>query len=225
MLSFVAICIGTASLAETLSLRTGFPFGNYYFTDVMGPKLFGLPFLLVLAYLGIGYCAWIVALLILGYRDAPLRGTRLVATPLLASFVMLAWDLAMEPHWATVGHAWIWRDGGPFFGVPISNFLGWFLTAYIFFQAFALFLRGPSPPLAPVSRIIWILPVAMYAVCALGNLLIRPLAGTPAVLTDASGHSWQTTDIRAACFLISSLVMFPMALLAGLRTAEANSNQ
>jgi hypothetical protein len=29
-------------------LRTGFPFGHYYFTDVMGPKIFQLPVLLLL---------------------------------------------------------------------------------------------------------------------------------------------------------------------------------
>src|SRR5271156_2178621 len=39
---FAGLSLGIATLLESLSLRTGFPFGHYYFTDVMGPKLFQL---------------------------------------------------------------------------------------------------------------------------------------------------------------------------------------
>src|ERR1700691_4543286 len=69
MLVFTGFCLGVAGVCEQLSLRTGFPFGRYYFTQVMGPKLLGLPLLLVLAYLGIGYCAWVLGLLVLGHGD------------------------------------------------------------------------------------------------------------------------------------------------------------
>ena len=37
MAVFSAICLGVGSCAELLSLRTGFPFGTYHFTAVMGP--------------------------------------------------------------------------------------------------------------------------------------------------------------------------------------------
>jgi hypothetical protein len=36
---FVLCCLGMGTLAESVGLRTGFPFGRYYFTDVMGPKI------------------------------------------------------------------------------------------------------------------------------------------------------------------------------------------
>src|SRR5438874_332731 len=39
---FAAWCLGVGTLAESLSLRTGFPFGRYAFTEVMGPKIFEL---------------------------------------------------------------------------------------------------------------------------------------------------------------------------------------
>ena len=53
-LIFMGLCLGAGSFFESVSLRTGFPFGHYYFTDVMGPKLLKVPVLLVLAYLGRG---------------------------------------------------------------------------------------------------------------------------------------------------------------------------
>ena len=56
ILIFGAFCLGFGGLAEIMSLQTGFPFGRYYFTDVMGPKVFQVPVLLVLAYLGIVTC-------------------------------------------------------------------------------------------------------------------------------------------------------------------------
>ena len=62
ILVFTALCLGFGALFESLSLRTGFPFGHYYFTDVMGPKVMNVPILLVLAYLGIGYLSWVLAL-------------------------------------------------------------------------------------------------------------------------------------------------------------------
>jgi putative membrane protein len=222
ILAFTGFCLGTGALCESLSLRTGIPFGHYYFTDVMGPKLFGLPFLLVLAYLGIGYCSWILALLILKAHDRPLVGTDIAAVPLLASFIMFAWDLSMEPQWATVDRAWIWRDGGPFFGVPVSNFLGWYLTAYLFFQAFALYLRG-RPVRSAISAGLWRMPVGMYSICALGNLLIRPLYGTPVIVADATGQLWRTADIRAVCFMVSLLVMMPFAVIPWLWLAGGGS--
>src|SRR5271163_2879714 len=36
-LVFTILCLGSGTFFESLSLRTGFPFGHYYFTDLMGP--------------------------------------------------------------------------------------------------------------------------------------------------------------------------------------------
>src|ERR1700722_2677263 len=142
MAVFTAFCLGAGALSESLSLRTGFPFGHYYFTGLMGPQLIHVPVLLVLAYLGIGYCSWVLSLLILGFRNQPFAGARVIALPFLASLIMLAWDLSMDAIWSTLDRAWIWRDGGSFYGVPISNFLGWFLAVYVFYQLFALYLKN-----------------------------------------------------------------------------------
>jgi uncharacterized membrane protein len=217
---FAALCLGFGTLAESVSLRTGFPFGHYYFTDVMGPKIFQLPVLLALAYLGIGYIAWILALLILGYVDKPVNGTRVLALPFLASLIMVAWDLSMDPNWSTLDRAWIWQGGGGYFGVPVSNFFGWFLAAYLYYQAFALYCRANPIAAAPSQQHFWLPAILIYAVCALGNLLILKLPMAPPVVTDAAGKRWLTADILASCVLVSLLVMVPFALLAWLKARE-----
>jgi uncharacterized membrane protein len=53
---FATLCLGVGTFFESVSLRTGFPFGHYRFTGLMGPQLFGLPILLALVYVGMGFC-------------------------------------------------------------------------------------------------------------------------------------------------------------------------
>jgi uncharacterized membrane protein len=212
ILIFMGLSLGIGALLESLSLRTGFPFGHYYFTDLMGPKLFQLPVMLALAYVGMGYLSWVVGLLILGHHDEPLDGRRILFLPLIASFVMVAWDLSMDPVWTNLDHAWVWRKGGSFFGVPVSNFLGWYLTVYLFYQAFALYLRGRTVP--PVPRKHWHLPVLFYGASAAGNILLAIPSATPLVVTDASGRQWMTADIIHSCVLVSIFVMGAFTLIA-----------
>jgi Carotenoid biosynthesis protein len=213
MLVFTAFCLSVAGLSESLSLYTGLPFGSYYFTEVMGPKISGLPVLLVLAYLGMAYCSWLLSLLIVGYRK-PITGLRTVIVPLLASSVLLAWDLSMEADWSTVDRAWIWRDGGPYFGVPLTNFIGWYLTAFLFFQGFAFYCRSKAPLPVLVPPIYWRAGIFLYAVCALGNLLVLRLPMAPAVVFDASGKPWITAHVLIADALVSIFLMGLIVLLA-----------
>ena len=49
--------------------------------------------------------------------------------------------LSMDPVWADIDHSWVWQDGGSYYGVPVSNFFGWFFTVF-FYQLFALYLRN-----------------------------------------------------------------------------------
>jgi uncharacterized membrane protein len=194
ILTFTAICVVVGNLAENAGVATGFPFGRYHFTDVMGPKLFHVPVLLGLAYVGMGYVSWMLARLLAGPKP---RG---VLLPLTAAVVMTTWDLSLDPVWSTVLRAWIWLDGGPYFGVPLSNFFGWLLTTYIIYQAFAV--------LAPTTP--WIegrTPAAFYAVSALGNfLLLLPLHRLSTV-ADPAGRIWQVSGIAAACAVVSILML------------------
>ena len=156
---FTMLCLAVGTFFESLSLRTGFPFGHYYFTGVMGPKVFDLPILLALAYVGVGYLAWVVASLLVGARASSGQGTFVL--PWIAAAAMCAWDLAMDPVWANIDHAWVWLDGGGYFGVPFSNYFGWLLTTWVFYQAFALWLRRQEPRVAtsgwdrPGSADVW----------------------------------------------------------------------
>jgi uncharacterized membrane protein len=217
---FIALCLGVGSLFESLSLRTGFPFGRYFFTGLMGPKLFQLPILLVFAYVGMGYLSWIVGMLILGSPARVLTGNKVLLQPLVASFVMVAWDLAMDPVWSNIDHAWVWRNGGAYYGVPLTNFFGWFLTVYVIYQAFAMYLRGRVFTAAP--RDYYPVGILFYAACAAGNVLLAIPSTAGLAVTDATGNTWQISHIVGISILVSVFVMGAFAFIAWARLTLAD---
>jgi uncharacterized membrane protein len=220
ILIFFAVCLVVGNIFENVGVRTGSPFGHYYFTDLMGPKLFVVPIQLGLAYLGMAYLSWTLARLILGGMRNPLEGSRVVTLPLVAAFIMVAWDFSQDPVWSTILHLWIWQQGGAYFGVPASNFFGWFLTVYVFYQLFALYLRGRSMKLEPLPPGYWHVAVLFYAVSAVGNILLAlPLVG-PSVVSDPTGARWRVSDITGTCALVSIFTMGVFAVMAGVRLSE-----
>jgi len=217
MLVFLGICLVVGNIFENLGVLTGFPYGSYYFTDVTGPKLFVVPIFLGLAYVGMAYLSWTLARLILGKSESPLACSQVLTVPPLAGVIMVAWDFCMDPVWSTLLHPWIWRRGGAYFGVPVSNFFGWYLDVFVIYQLFALYLRGRQPAPGPTPASYWRLAVLFYAVSAAGNLLLMiPRAGFE-VVSDAAGTVWRVSDITRATALSSIFTMGAFAMAAWLR--------
>ena len=96
ILVFAAICVVVGNIVENLGVATGFPFGRYYFVELMGPKVFHVPVLLGLAYIGMAYVSWMLASLILKTPPSPATTRSIIAIPLLASLIMTTWDLAQD---------------------------------------------------------------------------------------------------------------------------------
>jgi putative membrane protein len=216
---FTAICLVVSNAFENLSIFSGFPFGHYHYSDALGLKLFQVPVLIGLAYLGMGYLSWTVARLIVDGRQA--GANRLVAVPVVASFIMVSWDLTLDPVASTIGHSWIWRDGGAYFGVPVSNFLGWYLTVFVFFQLFALSLVRHPPRPAPGQASFWWPGWIMFAESILRPVLTALFhpAG-PSTVTDAGGVTWNVAALYGTCALAAIFAMGAFAVLALLQLSE-----
>jgi putative membrane protein len=221
ILAFAFISVVIGNLVENFGVMTGFPFGRYYFTSGMGPKFLLVPILMGPAYLGMGYVAWTLARLILETDAAQdiLAGSRVVMLPLAASFLMVGWDLTMDPALSTIGHYWIWLRGGPYFGVPVSNFVGWYLTNYIIYQFFALYLRQRWLDSGAMPAGYWRPAVILYAIAAAGAI-VRAIPASTLAVADASGTSWKVADINQACALVSVLTMGSFVLLASVRLSQ-----
>src|SRR6266567_3057186 len=198
---------------------------SYFF--VIGPKLFLVPLLIGPAYFGTGYLAWVLATVLIG--DVRPKGSWFTtfAVPFIASFMMVAWDLGMDPTSSTIRHLWIWEQGGGYFGVPLTNYLGWFFTVYVFFQFFALYLRfrkasrnGEEPTL---PRSYYAQAIVMYAVIGLVIVVNYVVGSTNMAITDAVGIVWQTSSIAEAEATVSIFTLLFAAALSAVKLLQASA--
>ena len=224
ILVFAGICLAIGGTMESIGVWTGFPYGHYEFLPLMGPQLLRVPILLGLAYIGMAYVSWTVARLIVGARETRVPGTQVIALPFVASVVMTAWDFAQDPVWSTLLHAWRWRDGGAWFGVPLSNYAGWLLTVFLIYCAFTLYLRTSAIPLEPAEPH-WGSAILFYSLCAAGNMLQLARRQPLPVVADPAGKLWRASAVLGASALVSFFVMGSFALFAYLRMPKARSRQ
>ncbi|MGY5876895.1 MAG: carotenoid biosynthesis protein [Candidatus Thorarchaeota archaeon] len=141
---FFTITIVISWCLESLSILTGIPFGNYYYTGI--GKIGEVPWIIMPAYFGTGYLSWLIGHTLLNNYKSEVQGKNIFLLPFIASFVMVMWDLSMDPILSTIQGEWVWVDPGFYFGVPLTNFVGWFITVYLIYQVFALYLSRYGTP-------------------------------------------------------------------------------
>lgn len=152
---------------EQVGVATGAVYGAYHYTDVLGAKLGHVPFLIPLAWFMMIYPSYVVANLIVDNQPGGTRGGagRVVWLSLLSAAIVTAWDVVMDP--AMSGGrmtAWIWEQGGPYFGVPYQNFFGWMLTTFVIYLVYRFIeQRMAGPATEPLHPWIVALPVIAYA--------------------------------------------------------------
>lgn len=103
------VAFGFGLGVEWLGSATGFPFGAYRYT-APGPTLFGVPLLVPLGWF---------AFTLIAIAVSPAR-TKVWVAPL----ALVAWDLGLDPLMVDKGF-WEFASGA-YYGVPLSNFLGWY---------------------------------------------------------------------------------------------------
>ena len=152
-----------AYAVESVGVATGFPYGTFFYGEALGPRLLGLvPYLLPVTYVP----------LVIGAVAAAWTPGRLAPRIALAALLLVLIDAVLDPGATALGF-WIWPEGGPYYGVPLSNFAGWLLSGAV---SAALLLsvgriRTPPPPGALDSAI---LSLAFWTAAAVFSALPLP---------------------------------------------------
>jgi putative membrane protein len=228
-LALLAICLVITFAMENIGAATGFPFGHYHFEVGSNlPHVGAIPVIVGPLWFGMGYFSWIVAGTLLGGAQARLgRNIELIALPAVAAFVMTQWDVVIDPPESTISKAWIWHDGGAHFGVPLSNYLGWLLTSWLFYQAFALYLsrrRHVSAWTAGQGRALRLVAILLYLGSGLSH--VTPwLIGQGGEVVDAASHVWRVGDLRETTVVILLFTMFFTSMIAALRLATDTADR
>lgn len=145
---------------ELFGTGTGWPFGNYEYTDFLGYKILGLvPYSIPLSWFYMGFASYLLGSLLVNRFGL---GRQTLWTVLSGAFLLLVWDLVLDPamaHESLRIQFWVWDETGPYMGMPTKNFAGWAITGLLFML---------------VSRLLWkedvdarnfsmTLPFAIYA--------------------------------------------------------------
>jgi putative membrane protein len=112
----------TSLASELLGTTLGLPFGPYRYTPGLGPQWFShVPVLIPLSWFTMATASFALTRDWLGVR-------RPVATIAVGSLVLAAWDLVLDPAMSQVTPYWIWGTSGPYYGMPLLNLFGWYVT-------------------------------------------------------------------------------------------------
>lgn len=146
--------------AEWIGLRTGLLFGEYRYTETLAPALFGVPLVMI--------SAWLV---LVAYADE----VRLARSPSLrivaGAALLTAVDLIIDPLAAGPLGYWAWAEGGAYYGIPTHNFAGWFVIGLI---ALAFVQLVPARRASP--HVLWtgFSIVLFFTVLAVANVMVVP---------------------------------------------------
>lgn len=164
MLSLIAASVGF--VVEVICMHTGI-MGQYVYASGW-PTLAGVPvdilcFWVVFIHAGYGFSNAVAFWL--GRRKPHRRQGRMIELPLMVALdatAVVCIDLLLDPLVIRLGW-WRWVHGGGFFGVPLTNFVGWFLIVAVSTGAFRIFEYLRPDRRVNADESIHVMPLVGYA--------------------------------------------------------------
>jgi putative membrane protein len=151
VIKFLTIALLATLVIEVLGVATGFPFGTYeYDPQRLGISVLGVPLLIPFAWFMMLYPCWLIS------RD--LFKSRFLAIP-TGALLMSTWDLYLDPQMVNEGY-WVWFvDGIATKDIPLTNFLGWFLSTAVIFTLLSFAIkpnRSEVSNATPYALMLWV---------------------------------------------------------------------
>ncbi len=183
-LLFFGITVAVSWSYEHVGVETGLIYGSYHYTDALGLKLGHVPIIIPIAWFMMIYPSYIIANLIGSGRQMMVRErnnnnritlVQILWLSFLSAVIMTTWDLVVDPYLSgSTGRAWIWEEGGQYFGVPLHNFGGWLLTTFTIYFIFQLLYERKfqlSRSRSPLATAIILLPLIGYGTMMIANII------------------------------------------------------
>lgn len=185
---FTLVAWSFAYASEFSSIRNGFPFGLYYYIpSTVGRELwiFGVPFMDSLSFTFLAYASWATARVFVSPSEGAGTGFRIKEgakdpfswdTVLLGSILFMLIDVVIDPlalrgdRWF-LGKIYYYPKPGPYFGVTLENFLGWFFVGFVTLSLWGAINRRMGRGLRNGGRaFVDLLGPALYYIVLLFNI-------------------------------------------------------
>ncbi|MGE3468580.1 MAG: isopentenyl-diphosphate Delta-isomerase [Pyrinomonadaceae bacterium] len=168
------VMLGVLALGiETSAIITGFPYGHFGYSDLLGYRLFGYtPWTVFLAWTPLVLAAYAIA-----RRLGEGKPLAIIFRIVITAVLLVIFDVVLDPGAVKIGF-WRYEGGGEFYSVPLSNFAGWLFSgviAGIVLEAFTQIKKPLLPaPAQLVSSTFFI--VSFWTFIAFFSAMYWPLA-------------------------------------------------
>lgn len=120
----IGVLVAYTYAVEIIGVSTGFPYGEFEYGVSLGPMFAGVPLALPVFFIPLVINAYLLCLLLLGDHASSLAVRLGVVIP-----AVVAMDVVLDPGAVALGF-WSFAEG-TFYGVPLSNYSGWILSAAV----------------------------------------------------------------------------------------------
>ncbi|MCA9380449.1 carotenoid biosynthesis protein [Candidatus Dojkabacteria bacterium] len=120
---------------EATSIRTGFPYSRFEYSDLMGYKISNV----------VPYTVFLIwpTLVISAYSLSEFITKNRMNKIIVTTILLLLLDLVFDPVATSLGF-WMWDKSGIYYGVPALNFVGWIFSSLVSAFIVNLFLKKHS---------------------------------------------------------------------------------
>lgn len=139
---FFLLCFVTGIVTEIIGVNSGYLFGNYSYSNVLGVKIFGVPLVIGVNWFTTIFCAgnimfrlndWIMKKFDSGIQ--PTFAVQIFSFVFDGAMLATIFDWVLEPVAQKLNY-WQWQ---PVNEIPVFNFVCWFLISAVLLTVFRLF--------------------------------------------------------------------------------------
>ena len=172
LLAFVAVYAVSLS-SELMGTGWGVPFGPYSYTSLLGAKWFELvPLLIPLSWFTMSWACWTLTR---QHRSG-------LFAVLLATVLLVSWDLLLDPAMSKVTSYWVWGETGSYYGMPWMNLFGWGVTGLALFLILNQLAAQPRTTVSFAMAVYGINFALPLGFCILNQYWTAVLAGVGGLL-------------------------------------------
>ena len=216
---------------EATGCNFGWFFSKYiYPVDAFpGPRVFNMQILPFLAYGALPYVVWAAAQSIVGVFDGKYRKGDFYLIPVVAAALIVAVDFATDPIMSSLGSSHLWEEHAVFYGIPLMNYVGWYIFGYTLFQILGIGLaiqnkKGtlPASPEIAKKKQFWYYPLAIYALQFIQHLFYI-FNQDDRMVTLHNGEAVWSRDVYQGVMLVAFATLLTYALFGFLRIRRTDT--
>ena len=216
---------------EAMGANFGLFFSKYTYPveAFPGPRLANLALLPFLAYGALPYTIWAMAQAIVGVFNNKYRRNDFMLVPMVCAAIIVAIDFATDPIMSSLGRSHLWENHGVFYGIPLMNYVGWYIFGYTLFQVLGIGLyfqskKGtlPAAPQIAEKKRFWYYPIYLYGLQFIQHIFYIFNQDDRMVTLHNSEQVW-SRDVYQGVLLVSFATVLVYAFFAFLSIRRTDS--